>query len=115
MSEVRDKPRSFFDLFSDGQVRAADIDDFIEAWHDSGDAEDRPLAAFLGMTNDEYAVWLMDGHALPALARARQAGQPLETVVAERVRQMRATGDPVYRAALFAMGHWLVARGIEAG
>jgi hypothetical protein len=115
VSDAETRPRTFFDLFMHGQATRDDMDDFIDAWHDSGDAERCPLTEFLGMTEEEYAVWLMDTRTLPELAAARRPGGPsIVSLMAERVRRMRAAGDPADRAALFSLGHWLKARGIEA-
>ena len=50
MSDVRPKSLSFLDLYSGGKVTAEHIDDFIDAWHESDDSEQRPLSEFLGMT-----------------------------------------------------------------
>lgn len=114
MSEVRSKPRVFFDLFLEGEVTAKQADDFIDAWHDSGDEEKRPLAEYLGMTDEEYSVWTMDRRILPEIATARRTGgSSLITLMTEHVRQMRAANDPIDRTALFSLGHWLHARGID--
>jgi hypothetical protein len=53
VSEVRSRTSSFFDLYIPAQVQESAIDDFIEAWHTSGDEEVRPLSHFPGMTEDE--------------------------------------------------------------
>lgn len=58
MSEAQPKRLTFLDLYSDGKVQAAQIDDFIDVWHESDDREQRSLSEFLGMTEDEYPVWL---------------------------------------------------------
>ena len=116
MSDVRTKPRSFFDLFIDGQVSAVAAEDFISAWHNSGDEEQRSLPEFLGLTEDEYDVWMMDGRILPDIAAARRPGAPpLVDLMTERFRRMRAASDPIDRSALFSLGHWLAARGIDPG
>lgn len=115
MSDARTKPRTFFDLFIEGQATRDDMDDFIDAWHDSGDEEQRPLHEFLGMTEEEYAVWMMDTRILPVLALARRSSGPtIESLIADRVRRMRAANDPLDRTALFSLDHWLKARGIDA-
>jgi hypothetical protein len=114
VSEVGTKPRSFFDLFIDGLVPAKDANDFVTAWHDSGDEEQRPLAEFLGMTGEEYALWMMDRRVLPEIAAARRPGGPaLATLMTERVRRMRAANNPIDRTALFSLAHWLRATGID--
>jgi hypothetical protein len=114
VSDAGTKPRSFFDLFIDGQVGAEDAEDFISAWHDSGDEEQRPLTEFLGLTEEEYAVWMMDRRILSDIAAARRPGGPaLATLITERFRRLRAANDPLDRSALFSLGHWLSARGID--
>jgi hypothetical protein len=113
VSDASTKPRTFFDLFMDGQATRDDVYDFIDAWHDSGDEEQRPLHELLGMTEEEYAFWMMDRRVLPELALARRpGGPPIESLMADRVRRMRAGNDPLDRTSLF--GHWLKARGIDA-
>ncbi len=115
MSDAQTKPRTFFDLFSDGQATEDDADECVSAWHNSGDDERRPLTEFLGMTDNEYDLWTMDPRTLPALAAARRPGGPdIESIITDRVRRMRAANDPADRAALFSLTHWLRARGIEA-
>jgi hypothetical protein len=110
VSDVRTRPTSFFDAFLDGE--SMDVNDQIEAWHDSGEEEQRSLAEYLGVTEDEYDIWLMDARTLPLIARARQAGAPsLQALVTERVRQMAASPGPDDSSALFAMRNWLAARG----
>jgi len=60
----------FMDLYLRGEVRADDIDDFIDSWHENSGAQE--LFEYLGMTKEEYALWLRDPEMLPAIARARQ-------------------------------------------
>jgi hypothetical protein len=111
VSDAETKPRTFLDLYLEGQARADDADDFVSAWHNSGDEEQRPLTEFLGMTDDEYNVWTMDDRALPDIAAAHRPGGPtLEALIAERVRRMRAENDPRDETALFCLGNWLKAR-----
>ncbi|PPQ31541.1 hypothetical protein [Rhodopila globiformis] len=115
MSDAQTRPRAFFDLFIDGQATQDDVDDHVSAWHDSGDEEQRPLAEFLGMTEEEYGIWMMDRRLLPELALARRPGAPtIVSLITDRVRRMRAGNDPLDRTALFSLGHWLKARGIDA-
>lgn len=114
MSEAGTGSRAFFDLLVDVQVSAGDVDDYVTAWHDSGDEEHRSLAEFLGLTDEDYAVLMMDSRILPEIAAARRPGGPaLTTLMTERARQMHTANNPVDRAALFSLGHWLRARGID--
>jgi hypothetical protein len=56
--------KTFLDLVLAGEARQDDIDDFVEQWHD-GDAS-CSLAEFLGMSDDEYALWVGLRHRRPA-------------------------------------------------
>ena len=47
-------------------------------WHASDDKEQRSLAAYLGLTDEEYDVWLMDTDALPQILAARRTGRGIE-------------------------------------
>jgi hypothetical protein len=87
-------------------VSATAIDDFIDAWHDSGDDEERPLAAYLGMTEDEYSVWFMDTRTLPVILSARRSGVPLPTLVAAYLADLRAAGDPGNATSIWSLSHW---------
>jgi hypothetical protein len=107
VSEVRSLTPCFFDRYNAGQAPESAIDDCVEAWHCSGDEEVRPLSRFLGMTDDEYAVWVMDGRTLPLLRAARLAHERLDVAVRGYLDQLRATANPVNRAAIHALSHWL--------
>ena len=56
MSSNKRMRQSFIDAVLAGDAVPADIDDFIDAWHAS--LEDIGLAEFLGMTDEEYALWV---------------------------------------------------------
>jgi hypothetical protein len=66
--------RTFFDLYRRGEVSRDDIDDFIDAWHGTADlnAAPLPLHDYLGMSRDEYEIWVRDPGALPTIALERQ-------------------------------------------
>ena len=50
-------PGSFIELCLSGERRLDDVDDFIESWH-SGSGGDVTLREALGLSNQEYSVWL---------------------------------------------------------
>jgi hypothetical protein len=52
------------------QSSLEDIDDFIDQWHEN--PGNQSLHEFLGMTRDEYANWVADSSALPAIVKARK-------------------------------------------
>jgi hypothetical protein len=53
-----------------GQVQPEEIDDFIDQWH--VDKPPAPLHEFLGMTWDEYALWVERPAALNAILFAHR-------------------------------------------
>ena len=114
MSDVRSKPRTFLDLYMDGHATPEDADDAVTAWHNSGDDEQRPLAEYLGMTDEDYDVWTMDRRTLPLIAAARRLGGPsILTLLTDYQRRLRAENNPLDRTAVFSLGHWLRARGVD--
>ena len=64
--------KTFLDLVLAGDARQDDIDDFVDRWHD-GDAS-CSLAEFLGMSADDYALWVEKPAALNLILQAHAAG-----------------------------------------
>jgi hypothetical protein len=62
------------------------------------------LAEFLGMTEDEYTVWMASRKALPAIIAAREQGRPLAELVAEHL------ASPTGRSAVHVLSHWVGGR-----
>lgn len=60
---------TFVDKCLAGDADLNEIDDFVEAWH-GGAGEGLELDEFLGMTLDEYALWVERPSALPAIVSA---------------------------------------------
>lgn len=54
--------KTFLDLLIEKKVRADKIDDYIDGWHKSGKSETRELHEYLGMTIDEYCLWIENGN-----------------------------------------------------
>ena len=107
MSDIAQKVPTFFELYSKGRVTADQADDYVGAWHASGEEETRSLVEYLGMTEEEYDVWLMTDRALPVILAARSAGRPLWAFVAPLYEELHAAADPQDRPALHRMGYWL--------
>ena len=68
--------KMFLDLVLAGEVRQDDIDDFVDQWHDGGASG--PLAEFLGMSDDAYALWVGKPASLRLILQARAEGMRLE-------------------------------------
>jgi len=110
VSRIRSREPTFFELFSRGGLTADRIGEFVSQWHTSDASEKRSLAAFLGMTEDEYGVWLIDPKVLPQILIARRTGRPLEDVIAEYIVGSQDVSHPPDPAAQHALDHWLTAR-----
>jgi hypothetical protein len=105
VSDIAHETSTFFALYSEGRATAEQVDDFVDAWHESGDEETRPLSEYLGMTEEEYGVWVITPRALPAILAARRAKRPLRDFVAPLFERLRSAGDPNDRPVLHAMGY----------
>ena len=66
---MSDKPK-FLELYMVGKVDVGATDDFVDRWHDEPGG--RELHDYLGMTEEEYALWLRHPDALPDIAAARR-------------------------------------------
>lgn len=61
-----------------GDVDAAEIDDFVERWHDSDTAHE--LHDFLGMTWREYQLWAERSESLSFILASRKYNVPVESL-----------------------------------
>jgi hypothetical protein len=60
-----------------GDVLFTDIDDWVQRWHEAPDDPGVELHEALGMTFDEYALWVERPEALRAIITAHKTGAPL--------------------------------------
>jgi len=67
--------RTFIERCLAGEADLEDIDDAVDSWHESDGTE--PISAFLGMTADEYAVWVERPSSLGYIIYARRHHVPL--------------------------------------
>lgn len=63
----------FIQQVLNGIATLEDIDDHIDQWHDLPIASAMPLAAWLGMTEWEYAAFVKSNANLPSIVAARKA------------------------------------------
>ena len=83
-----------------------EIDDFIDAWHDRNH-DGLPLHEYLGMTEDEYAVSVMDFAAMTLLRTTRNSNRPLVPAVEAYVKALSTANDPRNRGPIIALSAWL--------
>jgi hypothetical protein len=76
MSKPQD---TFVDLCLAGEAFAHEIDDFIDEWHEEDDP--RELDEFLGMTEEEYAIWVERPEALNHILFARKHEMPFKKAI----------------------------------
>jgi len=107
VSEVHNMSPTFMTLYDQGRVTPEQIDDFVEAWHESGDEEQRSLVEYLGMTESEYDIEFITPRALPVILAARRANRPLQDFVAPLFEELQAAGLPEDKPVLHALSHWL--------
>jgi hypothetical protein len=107
VSDTAHEIPTFLALYGEGQVTAAQADDYVEAWHESGEDETRSLAEYLGMTDEEYGLWAITPRALPVILAARRANRPPREFVAPFFDTLRAAGDPTDRPVVHALSYWL--------
>ncbi|MGI6456143.1 MAG: hypothetical protein ACOX5R_11060 [bacterium] len=58
-------PDSFIEQCIRGEASPDEIEEFIEIWHRSNSS--MKLCEFLGMTEQEYSLWLLNPCSLPAI------------------------------------------------
>lgn len=78
MSEEKIPTESFFERYSSGRALACDIDQEIELWHKLGAIE--ALPSFLGITDEEYELWVSDSGVLPLILKARNEGKDIKSI-----------------------------------
>ncbi len=85
MSSKHQAEATFLERYLNGEVLAEDIDNYVDQWHAKSGKQ--PIYEFLGLSRDEYALWMCDPNALPHIARARREHQPLASVIASAVKK----------------------------
>lgn len=56
-----------------------DIDDYIEEWHESDSKLE--IYQFLGMTQEEYRIWVEDESRLKDIIRCHMSGLNISTII----------------------------------
>jgi hypothetical protein len=103
---------SFFILYSRGLALADEIDDFIDKWHEGADSQigNLPLHEYLGLTHDEYEVWVLDPDVLPHILIARRESRSLPEVMNEYLDELPVAARASDAATIKALRGWLAKR-----
>jgi hypothetical protein len=102
----------FLDRLIAGTVDPAEIDEFVEKWHDSQSTEE--LHDYLGMSAAEYSLWLENPDMLTLICAARRRGQPLDQAVSEKLPGFRATEPSAGGPKVKSVESWLRRQGLPA-
>lgn len=99
----------FIDLAIDGFVMADEIDDFVELWH-SSDRDDE-LHEFLGLSWQEYSLWVAHPDNIFIIIAARVERKPVLEAVNDNIRsnnRIAARADDVSKLAI--LQRWIDAQ-----
>jgi len=101
--------QTFIDLCADGFLLIDDIDDYVDMWHES-DNEDE-LYDFLGMTRQEYRLWVHDPDMLYHIIAARVQNCSLEDVL-NKVDELPMAARADSPAKAKSLMQWLKISGV---
>ncbi len=77
---------SFIDKCISGDAFLDEVDDYVDAWHDNSSSEDVELYEYLGMTWQEYSLWITNPNILGLIVDARRKGQSLENAPTQEIQ-----------------------------
>jgi hypothetical protein len=99
----------FMDACLQGEALLEDIDEFIDEWHESDSNEE--IHQYLGMTFEEYSLWVEDDSLLKTIFYSREINKPvLEMIRANDVQRLVARAATAEEAAQVKI--WLNKKGL---
>lgn len=63
---------TFIDQCVAGTEKPENIDEWVHLWHVCPDDHVTPLSKYLGMTREEYAIWIMEPSTIHKIVEARK-------------------------------------------
>jgi hypothetical protein len=100
---------SFMDLVLQGRVLSDEIDDFVERWHDNDSTEE--IYEYLGLTFEEYSLWVSDPDNIDIIIYARHADKPLTEAVNDNLQhEERIAARSDEAAKISALARWIAAQ-----
>lgn len=82
-----------------------DIDDFVDIWHEGGSGKE--LNEFLGMTNEEYSLWIIDPDVLPFIIAAREKKTNILEFFVEEQERLSLAARSVDPDNVFELMEWI--------
>jgi hypothetical protein len=102
------EPSTYLDMAMRGEVMSDEIDDFVSAWHKSN--SDQDLHDYLGMTFEEYSLWVSHPDFIDLVIAARKNKLALRDAVNDNLnatqRLAARTDDP---RKLAELKRWIAA------
>jgi hypothetical protein len=95
---------SFIDKCICGDAFLDEIDDYIDSWHDDA-SENIELHEYLGMTVQEYSLWMTTPSILAFIVDARRQGRSLEKAPDQEIHALAARASSQREAHLIM--EWL--------
>lgn len=109
-----DNQESFFALYSSGRALESDVDDHIENWHKQMEGKTGTqlvsLASYLGLTTEEYSVFINDESCLPYILTSRRSGKSLTELLEGRLGEMVMAARSSDNTAREALRLWIIER-----
>ncbi|NAS97186.1 hypothetical protein CU664_09135 [Pseudomonas syringae pv. actinidifoliorum] len=81
---------SFVEQYLKGSVLEQEIEQFVEDWHEGREGADMELHEYLGMSWDEYQIWVTTPSVLSTVLAARKRGISLEQQLADQSNCLRS-------------------------
>lgn len=100
---------TFIDLCVEGHVLPEEIDDYVDEWHESD--SDEAIYDYLGMSQQEYRLWVHDPDILPFIITARTQGRSIDDVIKDLHELPMAARSDSPAKAKFLM-KWLKKEGV---
>lgn len=102
----KSEPRqTFMELAIDGYREADEIDDFVSEWHDAGSG--LKLHEFLGMTHEEYTLWVAEPDLISLIVGARVQHRPLLDAVNDNLVEERIAARSSHTRKLQILQKWI--------
>jgi hypothetical protein len=112
MSETMSEP-TFIQLVLSGRALLTDIDEYVDKWHKLPSSDPRAeleIYEFLGMSWEDYRLWVEQPEALRFIIAARRAQLPVEKVL-EQTKIVGAAARSQEHSEAAHVLRWLADRG----
>ena len=95
-------------LAVDGYREPDEIDDFVSEWHDAESG--LKLHEFLGMTHEEYTLWVAEPDLIPLIVGARVQHRSLLEAVNDNLVKERIAARSSHTRKLRVLQNWIEAQ-----